>query len=66
MTDHTPDNRRRETFDATIASPVAEPTSDVAPRSSWVRWALPAATIALAVLGVGALAAAALTPPADA
>ncbi|MGN6218759.1 MAG: lytic murein transglycosylase [Microbacterium sp.] len=63
MTDPTPASRRRDSFDAIIETPVTDSPVESARPSAWRRWALPAATIVLAVLGVGALAAAALTPP---
>ncbi|KJL29688.1 hypothetical protein RL72_00318 [Microbacterium azadirachtae] len=63
MTDLTPASRRRDSFDAMIQTPDADAPVEPARPSAWRRWALPAATIVLAVLGVGALAAAALTPP---
>lgn len=63
MTDPTPEPRR-QSFDAMIQTSAAAETPGEASRPTfWRRWALPIATIALALLGVGALAAAALTPP---
>ncbi|MFH8252834.1 lytic transglycosylase domain-containing protein [Microbacterium sp. B2969] len=62
MTDPTPEPR--DSFSAMIQAPTAAETRAGASRPTfWRRWALPVATIILAVLGVGALAAAALTPP---
>ena len=63
MTDPTPAPHRRDSFDAMIQTPAGDTSSEPARPSAWRRWALPTATIALAVLGVGALAAAALIPP---
>lgn len=62
MTDPTPATRR-DSFDAMIETPPADTPLEPAQPSAWRRWALPAATIALAVLGVGAIAAAVLVPP---
>lgn len=69
MTDPTPALHRPDSFDAMIETPAADAPVERARPSAWRRWALPAATIVLAVLGVGALAAAAaelVPPPADA
>jgi membrane-bound lytic murein transglycosylase B len=62
MTDPMPESRRRESFDEMIRTPTSDTPVEPARPAAWAGWVLPAATIILAMLGVGALAAAALTP----
>lgn len=61
MTDQTPASRRRDSFDAMIETAAEAPVQGSG-STPWRQWALPVATIALALLGVGVLASAALIP----
>lgn len=63
MTDQTPGPRHRDSFDALIET-AADTAVESSGPTSWRQWALPVATVALALLGVGVLASAALIPPA--